>query len=195
MPNLIVCGATGRVGALICESAAQDPFWSDILLSNRSKPLTQVITEGDILIDFTLPEGTAENVRLACEHQKPIVIGTTGFNEIQTAQIREAAQKIPVVLAPNMSVGVNVLFQLIEEATRMFGNNFKIAIEETHHIHKKDKPSGTAKEMGVCVQQNGGEIDEIRSNREGEMIGDHTIQFASPTEILNISHHAIDRKI
>lgn len=195
MAKLIVCGSTGRVGTLICQLAKTNSFWTEILTVNRSAPLHPVITKGDLLIDFTLPNGTEVNVRLACEHKKPIVIGTTGFNETQLAQIREASRKIPIVLAPNMSIGVNVLFHLIETATRALGNRFAIGIEETHHIHKKDKPSGTAKEMAAVAERSGGKVGRIDSRRDGEVVGDHTIQFASPTEVLSLSHHAIDRKI
>lgn len=195
MPKLIVCGATGRVGSLICDLAAQDTFWEAVFKSHRSNPLENRIAGGDIVIDFTLPEGTAAHVALAVEHKKPIVIGATGFAERQLDQIREASRKIPVVLAPNMSIGVNVLFHLIETSTHALGNRFAISIEETHHIHKKDKPSGTAKEMAAATERSGGRVDRIHSHRDGEVVGDHTIQFASPTEVLSLSHHVIDRKI
>lgn len=195
MPKLIVCGATGRVGSLICDLAGEDCFWETVLKSTRRDPLENRIVSGDVVIDFTLPEGTATHVGLAVEHKKPIVIGTTGFSETQLDQIREASRKIPIVLAPNMSIGVNVLFHLIETATHALGNRFAITIEETHHLHKKDKPSGTAKEMAAAAQRSGGQVGRIDSRREGEVVGDHTIQFAAPTESLRLSHHAIDRKI
>lgn len=195
MSKLIVCGATGRVGTLICQLAKENSFWRSLFTSSRSEPLEKVINKGDILIDFTLPDGTENHLRLACEHKKPIVIGTTGLNETQMKKIEEASKIIPIVYAANMSIGVNVLFHLIEETTRSLENTFQIEIEETHHVHKLDKPSGTAKEMMASVKHAGGNVEKITSKRDGEVVGDHTIWFRSPTENLGISHHAIERKI
>ena len=125
---------------------------------------------------------------------KPIVIGTTGLTDNEIQKIKEAAKTIPVLLSSNMSQGVNIMFALTDLATKMIGSEFDIHLSETHHVHKKDKPSGTAKTISEIIQSNQKEAD-VESIREGEVVGDHQLTFSNENEVLTISHHAINRDI
>ena len=195
MISIIVCGATGRMGQSILQQIALDADCKLAYASNRTTPLEKGLEKGNVIIDFTLPEPTMTHVALAVKTGKPIVIGTTGFTQEQTDTIKQAAKKIPIVLAPNMSIGVNVLWHLIAEASRALGTDFQISISETHHIHKKDKPSGTAKKMAEIVKNFRKAEPQMTSLREGEVIGDHRIVFETGQERLEIAHHAKTRDI
>lgn len=147
------------------------------------------------LIEFTLPEGTIDNLKAAAKHKVPMVIGTTGFSQEQLQEIKKTSKTIPIVLSTNMSIGVNTLFKLIEIAGSKI-DPVHISLTETHHIHKKDKPSGTAKTMAEFAEKSSGlKLANIKSIREGEVIGDHTIRFESNEDVLTISHHAKDRSM
>lgn len=193
--KLIVCGAKGRMGSLICQLAEKDKGWGGVEKVDVDAPLTGVIAKGEVIIDFTQPEGTETHLQLALQHKKPIVIGTTGLNEEQHRLIQEASKKIAVVFSPNMAIGVNILFKLTEIATKAFGKEYDIAISETHHVHKKDSPSGTAKALGTLVEKVRGKLPPIQSFREGEVVGEHTIVFGSPREHLALMHRALDRSV
>lgn len=210
MIKLAVSGAMGRMGQTIANLALKQDqtFQLTTLLEHKNHPNAnesinniQIQTDNDALakcdalIEFTLPEGTIDNLSACVKHKVKMIIGTTGFSDDHLAQIQEASKKIPIVFASNMSIGVNILFKLIEIASAKIGAN-KIDITETHHIHKKDKPSGTAKTMGEIAEKFSGQtMSSIESLREGEVIGDHTITFDSPEDILTISHHAKDRSM
>lgn len=210
MIKLAVSGAQGRMGKTITECAFDqaDIFEVTTLLEHKDHPEANGSINGlnvetdnaslkgcDALIEFTLPDGTIDNLKACVENNIKMVIGTTGFNDEQITMIHDASAQIPIVFASNMSVGVNVLFKLIEIASNTLGAD-KIDISETHHVHKKDVPSGTAKTMAEFAEPGyGNRVDSIESFREGEVIGDHTIVFNTPEDTLTISHHAKDRKM
>lgn len=164
---------------------------------NQASRLACAITKGDVIIDFTAPDASVDHARLAAEHGIPIVIGTTGFSEEELQSISDAALEVAVVLSPNMSVGVNVLFAMTKLASAAFDKNFHIEIVETHHAHKKDKPSGTAKKIAQVIQQTHGRDEHIpiQALRTGEVIGNHLLRFTSESESLTLTHHAITRRI
>ncbi len=209
MLNLAISGAHGRMGQAIIKLALAD---ADIkvttLLEHSAHPKCTESVSGvdvytdnakikgcDALIEFTLPDGTLDNLKAAQSHGVPMVIGTTGFTQDQITQIQAAAEDIPIVFASNMSIGVNILFKLIEITGQAIGAT-DISLTETHHIHKKDKPSGTAKTMAELAEKSSGiKVSEIDAIREGEVIGDHTIRFESNEDVLTISHHAKDRSM
>ncbi|MDO8527835.1 MAG: dihydrodipicolinate reductase C-terminal domain-containing protein [Deltaproteobacteria bacterium] len=193
--NLIICGATGRMGKLICQLAEQSAEWKITGKVDSKNPLEEVIDSGDVIIDFSLPQATSGHLLLAARHQIPIVIGTTGLEKKQHAEMVQVTQLIPIVYSANMSVGMNVLCKLIEVATKKLGGTFDIEISETHHIHKKDQPSGTSKMMGLVVEKVIGKKPPIESIREGEVIGEHTIVFGSPFEHIALLHSALDRRV
>ena len=150
----------------------------------------------DVLIEFTSPEATIEHLKACSEYGVNMVIGTTGLTKAQIAQIKRASSKIAVVFSSNMSVGVNLVFSLIRQAAQVTGKNYAIRLAETHHVHKKDAPSGTAKTMAeIAEQYSKTKVKDIQSLREGEVIGDHTISFESDVDVISIFHHAKTRDI
>lgn len=210
MIKLAVTGCCGRMGQRIIALAEQDGGFR-LHAATESPQRTDVPTEtngvsiakdasglagSDVVIDFTWPEGSLGNVAYCVQHGIPIVIGTTGFTPEQRAVVEAAGKDIPVVFSSNMSVGVNLLFSLIRKAAAVTGNQYTMTIEETHHVHKKDAPSGTAKTMAeVAEEASGSTMKDMISHREGEVIGDHIITFESDVDTLSISHHAKTRDI
>ena len=172
-----------------------------------------VIDGFDVLIDFTRPEPTLANLEACRSAGRRIVIGTTGFSDEQKSRITAAAQKIPVVFAPNMSVGVNLCLTLLDTAARVLGDEVDIEVIEAHHRHKVDAPSGTALRMGEVVAEalgrdlktcavygregHTGERDRntigFETIRAGDIVGDHTVMFAGAGEIVEITHRASSR--
>jgi 4-hydroxy-tetrahydrodipicolinate reductase len=164
----------------------------------------------DVFIDFTFHTAVPAQARLAAELGKGLVVGTTALDEAETAAVRSAAQRVPVVLAPNMSLGVNLLFALVERAAATLGMGYRVEIDETHHIHKKDAPSGTALRLGEKAAAGRGQDPRsalapdpkgpvagdrivIRSHREGEVVGEHTVAFSDPGETVELTHRAHSR--
>jgi len=178
-----------------------------------SAALSDCLQDFDVLIDFTSPEATLEHLGICQAAGKAIVIGTTGFTPDQKQQISAAAGSMPVVMAPNMSAGVNISLKLLELAARAMGDDVDIEIVEAHHRHKKDAPSGTALRMGeviadalgrnlneVAVYGREGISDErdrktigFATIRAGDIVGDHTVIFAGNGERLEITHKASSR--
>ncbi|MCL4135900.1 UNVERIFIED_CONTAM: hypothetical protein GTU68_001524 [Idotea baltica] len=175
--------------------------------------LESVIDDFDVLIDFTLTAPTLENLEICRSNGKSIVIGTTGFDQQQKQVIADAAKSISVVFAPNMSAGVTLCLHLLRQAAQVLGEESDIEIIETHHRHKLDAPSGTALRMGeVIAEQMGSKLSDCAvygregiseprdSNtigfatvRAGDVVGDHTVLFASEGERIEITHKASNR--
>lgn len=149
----------------------------------------------DCLIEFTLPVPTLEHLEACRAKNVPMVIGTTGFDEFGEKKIAEAAVDIPIVFSPNMAVGVNLLFNIVREAARVLGASSSIKVDETHHVHKKDSPSGTAKMIGKVIKEASGIDAPIEAFREGEVIGNHGIVFDGEYEELEIRHNAKTRDV
>ncbi|NQU95218.1 MAG: 4-hydroxy-tetrahydrodipicolinate reductase [Candidatus Omnitrophica bacterium] len=204
MVKIVISGAAGRMGKRIAELARKDTDLGVVAgVELKDNPglkivsdLNKIKDEYDCIIEFTTPKATLEHVKIAKERKKAIVIGTTGLSETQMSEIREASKTIPIVFSPNMSVGVNVLFDLIGKASKVLGKSYKVKIKEAHHVHKKDKPSGTAKLMANIVNEKTGSKNvPVQSVREGEIVGDHDIFFESDVDVLRISHSAKTRDI
>lgn len=194
--KIIVTGAAGRMGQRILALAGADPDLKVVGTVDISDSLEKVIAGADAVIDFSHADATVPNLRVAAKFGKAVVIGTTGHAPEQLQEIRKISEKIPVVMAPNMSLGVNVLWKLIEEAAKILGSDFPVSVRETHHVHKKDAPSGTAlKMMEVLAAALGKKRDEIpvTSLREGEEVGDHSATFAGAEETLTLRHQAKSR--
>lgn len=167
----------------------------------------------DVLIDFTLPDAAADNARTCREHGVRMVIGTTGLDDAQKAEIEATAQHVGVVFAPNFSVGVTLSLKLIDMAARVLGDDFDVEVLEAHHRHKVDAPSGTAARMGevlaaalgrdlrACAtygrEGHTGERDSrtigFQSIRGGDVVGDHTVMFLGQGERMEITHRASSR--
>jgi 4-hydroxy-tetrahydrodipicolinate reductase len=208
-----LAAAIERPGSSLLGTDAGDLAGLGRLEVNLVDSLEAVIDSIDTLIDFTRPEATLANLSLCVRHGKSIVIGTTGFDSTQKQLIREAADRIGVVFAPNMSVGVNLCFKLLDTAARVLGDDVDIEIIEAHHRHKVDAPSGTAIRMGEVVagalgrnlaecavygrQGQTGERDRhtigFETIRAGDIVGDHTVLFAADGERVEITHKASSR--
>jgi len=175
--------------------------------------LEEGMKSADVLIDFTFPEVTLKNVAVCARLGKMIVIGSTGFTPEQRAEVAGHARKIPVLLAPNMSVGVNACFKLLKEAAQILGDGFDVEIVELHHNKKKDSPSGTAVRMGevvadalgrdynkvanfhregMCGERSKEEIG-MQTVRGGDIVGEHTVYFIGMGERIEITHRAMSR--
>ena len=233
--RVAVAGASGRMGRMLIESvlaaddlrlaAAFDIAGSPSLAQDagaflgRSSgiPITSDLRAGlavsDVLIDFTRPEGTLAHLALCRALGVKAVVGTTGFDDAQRALIADHAEHIAVMMAPNMSVGVNVVLKLLDMAARALNEGYDIEIVEAHHRHKVDAPSGTALEMGRVVAaalgrdlkhcavlgRHGvtGERDPssigFAAIRGGDIFGDHTVLFAGTGERIEISHKSSSR--
>lgn len=175
--------------------------------------LAPVIDQGEVIIDFTFHQATMEFARLAAERKKAMVIGTTGLSPDNLAELRELSRNFPCVQAPNMAVGVNVLFKLAARTAAILGDEYDIEIVEAHHNKKKDAPSGTALKLAemaasgvhrnlaeVGVYARHGMIGErskkeigVQTVRAGDIVGEHTIYFAGPGERIEITHRAHSR--
>lgn len=175
--------------------------------------LAAVVDQFDVLIDFTHPEPSMQYLEICRQAGKKIVIGTTGYSAEQKAIIKQAAKDVAIVLAPNMSVGVNLSLKLLEMATKVMGEHTDIEVIEAHHRHKVDAPSGTALRMGEVVANTlgrdlkdcaiyGREGESTERNRKtigfssiraGDIVGEHTVMFANEGERLEITHKASSR--
>ena len=196
MLKVVVIGAKGKMGRRIVELVESAPDMSLVAGVDVDDSLDDALGGSDVAIDFTIARAAAESSKIAARHGVPIVIGTTGLGRDEENALRSASASLPIVYAPNMSIGVNVMFEIIRLAARALGPGFTAAIEETHHVHKLDRPSGTAKGMAEIVErETGGRSAEVESIRRGEVVGDHTIRFTGASEDLAISHHAKDRGI
>jgi 4-hydroxy-tetrahydrodipicolinate reductase len=171
------------------------------------------LRDARVAIDFTLPDATAENLAACVAAKCPLVIGTTGHSEAVRTQINEAARRIPLVMAPNMSLGVNLLLKLVELAAAKLDADYDIEIFEAHHRNKKDAPSGTALALGAAAAAGRGvkladAAEQARHGsagarergkigfsvfRGGDVVGDHTVTFAGIGERIELTHRASDR--
>ena len=194
--RVLLVGAAGRMGKTVLDLAQSDP---EIEISGQcdlGDSIEAAMKNCDVAIDFSQADSIDEICRAALQHGKSIVIGTTGHSQQQRKMIEETAHSIPIVLASNFSVGVNVLFWLTQKAAELLGLDFNPEIVETHHKMKKDAPSGTAKtlaEILKAAQQSGREIP-IESIREGDVVGEHTVIFNGPAERLELAHRAANRE-
>ena len=195
--RIAIAGA-GRMGKAIAALIDSDPALEQVGIWSRGGDLDALVTAADVVIDFSLPEGTAEVVAAIERHQKPLVCGVSGLDEGQLAAMERAARRVPVVYDRNMSQGIAVLAETLRRVAATLGDEFSVRIEETHHIHKKDAPSGTALKLGeVLAGARGIDADAIdyRSERRGDVPGDHAVLFASATESLTLSHSVTTRDV
>ncbi|MFV8460231.1 4-hydroxy-tetrahydrodipicolinate reductase [Vibrio campbellii] len=175
--------------------------------------LSKAIEEFDVIVDFTAPVSTLANIELCKRHGKKLIIGTTGFSEEEKLVIDAAAKEMPIVMAPNYSVGVNLVFKLLEKAAKVMGDYCDVEVVEAHHRHKVDAPSGTAIGMGEAIAgAMGNELNDVAvwsregitgertkdeigfaTIRAGDIIGEHTAMFADIGERVEITHKATDR--
>ncbi len=227
--EVIVTGAAGRMGSIISRLVKEDADMSLVALVEKEEKIKEIGVEADlcgtsieeaceafpsaVIIDFTYPQVTQKNVETAMAHGNPMVIGTTGLTEEQMDLLKRAAMRNLIFWAPNMSVGINVLFKILPMLVDMLGEDYDIEICEIHHKFKKDAPSGTAVKLAqVLLEAKGwgedaltyarkGMIGErprkeigVQTLRGGDVVGDHNIYLLGPGERLEITHRAHSRE-
>ncbi len=209
MIKIAVNGALGRMGSRILALAGEKPNDFKVAHSFDLEKAESLLPYAagekklacDVLIDFSGPDGANQCAAAAHHSKKGLVIGSTGLDDEFLKKIKGLAEGIPVVLSSNMSVGVNVMLTLIEEAAKKLSDDFSVRMTEAHHIHKKDAPSGTALMLlkalagakGWGSERTQQERDRIQSIREAEIVGDHTVIFSGPAESIEITHRAQSR--
>ena len=236
MVRIAIAGAAGRMGkSLIAACGATENVEVTAAVEHKGSPaigtdageqagfprlgvavrdaLVDAVDDFDLLIDFTRPQPTLDHLDICRRHGKRMVIGTTGFDTPQRSRIEAAAKEMPIVLAPNMSVGVNLSLKLLEMAATVLGDDVDIEVIEAHHRHKVDAPSGTALRMGEVVAEalgrdlkecgvyerygHTGERDRktigFSTIRAGDIVGEHTVLFAADGKRLEITHKASSR--
>lgn len=211
--KVIIIGSKGRMGHALVSCAQKIPGLEVVARIDQGDDLAAVIQKTDVVIDFSAHAVTLGVARLCAQHQKALVIGTTGHSDADAAEIRELAKKIPVVWASNFSTGVNTLFWLTRKAAEILGPDFDLEVVEMHHRLKKDAPSGTAKSLaeiladvrklqlneaarhgraGIVGERTQNEIG-VHSIRGGDVVGDHTVIFANVGERVELTHKASSR--
>ena len=220
--KLVISGCCGRMGQVVARCALQDSRFTIAAaleadgheaigrdygtVVGQSRPLgvkvvadaKAALRDADVVIEFTLPEATVAHVRVAQTLRKPMVIGTTGLSAAQQAILTAASEAIPILISPNMSLGVNVLFELAQLAAERLGTNYDVEVVESHHRYKKDAPSGTAKrlvEVLESVRRAPKGSLPVHAIRAGDIVGDHTVVFAGASERLELTHRAQSREV
>lgn len=233
--NIAIAGASGRMGKTLIEAVINSPHTKlvgafdktnsesigrdagDFIGKTTGVPITaeaeKAIAQADALIDFTSPEGTLQNLQVCSKKNIKIIIGTTGFTNQQQTQIENFSKQIGIVFAPNMAVGVNATFKLLEVAAKILSTGYDIEVIEAHHNKKVDAPSGTALKMGEVIAKQlhidlnkqgtfarHGMTGEREPNtigfstiRGGDIVGDHTVLFAGLGERIEITHKSASR--
>jgi 4-hydroxy-tetrahydrodipicolinate reductase len=211
--KILVTGCKGRMGQAILEAVNVNTHTVVGAAIDVGDSLEEALKQSDVVIDFTSHFFSTELVTACLAHGKPLVMGTTGHTEEELTFIRNAAKKIPIVLAPNFSVGVNTLFWLTQKACEILGEEFDLEVVEMHHRLKKDSPSGTARRLAEILAEVRdmdytqdtlhGRVGDVgaRTKREigmhavrgGDVVGDHTVIFAHTGERVELTHKASSR--
>ena len=225
--NITITGCMGRMGRQLIKSTLADKNFKLVSLTENIQIKRKIygikpslnheesFKPSNVIIDFTIPKCTFQVLRLASKLKKRVVIGTTGFTKKEENLIKKFSKKIPILKAGNMSLGINLLMYLTEITSSSLGKNFLSKINEVHHKHKKDYPSGTALMLGKGIAKGknknfynligrkylnkkmfpyGNKIN-FNSQRKGEIIGEHEIKFSSGKEIITLHHEAFDRAL
>lgn len=198
MIRVTVSGCQGRMGSRIRRLVAEDPQLELAGAFDINDDAMSAIKKCDVLIEFTTPDATVKNLGIARELGKAVVVGTTGLDDEKLTFVKETSSKIPVVFSPNMAIGVNLLFKLVGSMASVLDKRYLPSISETHHVHKKDAPSGTAKRLrDIITEKRNMDLEDIKveSQRIGEVVGDHTVAFDGKEERLEITHHAKSRDV
>ena len=202
-----VAGAGGKMGRAVIDAVRGDKGLALAASFDVGDDAAKAIAAGDVLVDFTRPEGTLTHLAHCLKLGKAMVIGTTGFSDGDLRKLKDAASKIPIVLSPNFAVGVNAVFKLAETAAGILGEDYDVEIIEAHHRHKVDAPSGTALKLGEVIAaklkrdlkkdaKHGREGDTgarparqigFHAIRGGDIVGEHTVVFAGTGERVEVT--------
>lgn len=212
--QILVTGAKGRMGQAIIEATEGNTSAAVGATIDLGDSLSDAIAKCDTVIDFTTHSFTSEVVTECLKRKAALVIGTTGHTDSELQEIRDAAAQIPIVFAPNFSVGVNTLFWLTRKATEILGPDFDLEVVEMHHRHKTDSPSGTARRLAEILAEGrelsydddtrhgrfgdvGARTDTeigVHALRGGDVVGDHTVVYAGSGERVELTHKASSRQ-
>jgi len=211
--RLCICGSRGRMGEALIRCAAEDPELQVTAEIDAGDDFISALAKCDAVIDFSATQATPQIAKACAEAGKTLVIGTTGHELAEREQINKAAERVPLVFSPNYSVGVNTLFWLTRKAAEILGPGFDLEVVEMHHRLKKDSPSGTARHLaeilaevrsldyadaarhgraGIVGERTAQEIG-VHAVRGGDVVGDHTVIYATPGERLELTHKASSR--
>lgn len=210
--NLLINGINGKMGRTIKDLAVQDSYWTNVYGLCRKVPIPTDDLKFDVILDFTHESALDRVLQIALDRKVPIIIGTTGYNEAQLQKIKYASTKIPILHGTNMSLGMNLLFALVEQTARILGDDADIEIIESHHNRKKDAPSGSATTIVESIEKGLGEVRHHKYGRQGEcprekgeigihairggnIVGYHEANFIGQLESIKICHEAYDRKV
>lgn len=192
--RVIICGANGRMGQTLVACVKAD---AELQLAGEidlGDDLSKIIAQCDVVVDFSSHESTAMIAKQAADHKRALVIGTTGHTDHEREVVRGLTKMIPVVWSANFSTGVNILFWATGKLGQIVGDKFDVEIVEAHHTAKKDAPSGTAKRLQEILKQARGKDVPAHALRIGDVVGDHTVVFASAGERIELTHRATSRE-
>ena len=192
--NIIICGAKGRMGRTLVACVQSDPELQLAGETDLGDDLAKIIGRADAIVDFSVREATATVAKLAADHKKALVIGTTGHGDNEKAVVRAMAKAIPIVWSANFTTGVNALFWMTQKVAEIVGNDWEAEVVETHHTAKKDAPSGTAKKLQEILKQVRGKDAPAHALRIGDAVGDHTVTFGTTGERIELTHRASSRE-
>ena len=212
--KILVTGCKGRMGQTVTECAEQDPEVTPEVGIDLGDSLPDALEKCDTIIDFTLPSFTEALLEESLRQGKAIVMGTTGHDDALLEKIRDASTRIPIVHAPNFSIGVNTLFWLTRKTAEILGPEFDLEVIEMHHRHKKDAPSGTARRLAEVLAEvrnlsydndtRHGRFGDVGARtateigvhalRGGDVVGDHTVVYANDGERVELTHKASSRR-
>lgn len=182
-----IIGYSGRMGGAIEELFSKNGHQ---LVYQKDESGEKEIEKAELIIDFSLKEAFADTVKIIKEKKVPLIIGTTGLDEADFAELEKLSEKVPVIQSFNFSIGINILSELIKKVNQYLDQDWDIEISETHHRFKKDKPSGTAIMLGDLIDR---EL-EMHSKRLGSEFGEHEVDFASTGELITLKHRAYSRE-
>jgi len=211
--NILVTGSQGRMGMAVIDCCNND---TEVNVSGKidvGDSINEYIDSCDVIIDFSTHKYTSDLLKESINYEKSLVIGTTGHSDDDLTSIKEASEKLSIVMAPNFSIGVNALFWLTQKTTQILGGNFDLEVIEMHHRMKIDAPSGTAKRLGeILAETRGVSYDDdtshgrkgitgertskeigMHSLRGGDVVGDHTVIYANDGERIELTHKASSR--
>jgi 4-hydroxy-tetrahydrodipicolinate reductase len=192
--KVIICGAKGRMGQTLIACAKSDPELQLAGEVDLGDDLAKIIGRSDVVVDFSSHEATAMIAKMAADHKKALVIGTTGHTDRERKVVRDLATMIPIVWSANFSTGVNALFWATGKVAEIVGDTWEVEIVETHHTAKKDAPSGTAKRLQEILKQARGKDVPAHALRIGDVVGDHTVTFGTAGERIELTHRASSRE-
>jgi len=210
--NILIWGSSGTTGKKIFQIAKKDLYWTTVegITSKDSKDVLN--RKYDVVIDFSHPNAVDNVLDFCIKTNTPLVVGTTGYSKEQIIAIQDAAKNIPILLSSNMSLGMNILFSLVESVARSLGEKVDIEVIEAHHNRKKDAPSGSAKTIVECIEKGVGQSLKhqfgrlgqslrekgeigIHAIRGGNIVGTHEVNFISDLETIKVTHEAHDRTV